>query len=94
MLCLFILLSIIQNIVHQKIIKYIVENSILQFLWGFKMHMKIASWLWEFGYLALKMFRGSCGNFFKGACTNPVSFRKVDTKLHQNVNGKIIPQDE
>ena len=34
MLCLFILLFMVQNIIHQKIIRYIVENSVFLLLWG------------------------------------------------------------
>ena len=38
--CLFILLFIIQNIIHQKIIKYSIENNVFLFLRSFKMRTK------------------------------------------------------
>ena len=56
MLRLFILLFILVNIVYQKIVKYIVENSIFLFLWGFKMQIKMNLLVLEFGYLALEKF--------------------------------------
>ena len=53
MSCLFILLFMMQNIIHQKIIKYIIRNSGFLFLWGFKMQMKMSFmaleiWLHDF----------------------------------------------
>ena len=70
-LCLFILLFIIQSTIRQKLIKYIIENSVFLFLWGFIMQMKIhdfgnfAIWLWKRLGKVLKMFHN-------GVCTNPV----------------------
>ena len=43
----------IQNIIHQKIIKYIVENILFLFLWGCKMQMKMNFMvleIWMFGF--------------------------------------------
>ena len=31
----------IQNIIHQKIITYVVKNNVFLWLWGFKMQMKM-----------------------------------------------------
>ena len=74
MLRLFILLFILVNIVYQKIVKYIVENSIFLFLWGFKMQIKTKFLVLEFGYLALEKCWKCFGHFLKGVCTNPGIF--------------------
>ena len=60
MACFLLLLFLIQNVFHQKIIRYIIENSGFLFLWGVKMQVKSGCMVSKFGYLALESF----GNYF------------------------------
>ena len=65
MLFLFIFLSIIQNIVHQTIVKYFVEIIAFLFLKGYKMQMKMSFmvleiWLFGFGKVLENCFKGVC----------------------------------
>ena len=62
MLCSFILLVIIRKIIYQKIINYIVENSVFLLLCCFKMQMKMSFmvleiWLIGFGRALEKFWK-------------------------------------
>ena len=51
-----------QNIIHQNIMKYIVKNFVFLILYGFKMEMKISFlvldiWLFGFGKVLLVFFK-------------------------------------
>ena len=87
-----ILLFIIQNIIEQKIIKYL--SSKIAFFYYYRVvqcKWKLVSWFWIFGYLALEKFSKSFGNFFKGVCMNPVlvSFlRRFQQSAGVDVNNK------
>ena len=69
MCCLFTLLYIIQNTIHQNSIKCIIENSVFCIVMGcqnaneeeFHGFGSLVIWLWK-----------TAGYFFKGVCTNPV----------------------
>ena len=56
MFSLFILLLLVQDIIHLKIIKYIVKNSTFLMFSGFKMQMKISFMVLKFGSLAFEKF--------------------------------------
>ena len=66
---LFIVSFIIYNILHQKIIEYSIEDNAFSIFIGLQNGNEnvfhglgnLVIWLWK-----------SCGNFFKGICTNPV----------------------
>ena len=65
MLHLFILLCVIQSMIRQGIVKYIVKNSIFLFLKGLKLQMKTNFMVLEFGYFALEKLWNRFGNFLK-----------------------------
>ena len=51
------MLKYMHHLLNYEIIKYVVEESGLLFLWSFKMQMKINFMVfWKFGYLALESF--------------------------------------
>ena len=64
MLHLFVLLFIIQNTIHQRILICIIENGVFLLSWGFKMQMKVSSmvlkiWLFGFGKVLEKLWKCS-----------------------------------
>ena len=80
MICLIILLFIIQNIIHHRIIIYIVENSSFLFLWNFKVQMKMS-------FMVLKILLFGFGvvlEIFKGVCTIPEKHSK-QRNMHRSM---------
>ena len=70
MLCVFILLHLVQNVIHQKIIKDIIKNDVLLLFWGFKMQIRMIFRVLEIVIWRWKSFRNCLKEFvrtlFKG----------------------------